>query len=237
MRKARRRRNTPCRKNKYNRKFGNLAASTKARWNAKLRIVNIVVKIYPITNIIVEDIKAVSKKNNKYWNTTFSPLQSGKNYFYSELKKFATLDLKRGFETAELRKLYNLEKTTNKLQSIFSAHNVDSWVLANTVTDWSGKIDNENIHRLIPLRFHRRQLHYFQANKKGLRNRYGGTISLGLKRGSLVKHPKYGLCYIGGNMKNVISLHQLNDGIRICKHAKKEDLKILRYNKWRYVYL
>jgi len=54
---------------------------------------------------------------------------------------------------------------------------------------------------LVPLSWHRRQLHRFQPAKVGVRRRYGGTISLGLKKGTLVKHAKYGLCYIGGNLE------------------------------------
>jgi hypothetical protein len=51
-RKNRRFRKTPCRKNKMNRNKGKsfLPPSTRARWNAKLRIVAILRKIYPISN-------------------------------------------------------------------------------------------------------------------------------------------------------------------------------------------
>jgi hypothetical protein len=43
-------------------------------------------------------------------------------------------------------------------------------------------------------------LHKLQPSKGAVRRREGGTISLGLKRGTLVKHIKYGFCYIGGNV-------------------------------------
>jgi hypothetical protein len=232
-RMSRRSRKTPCRKCRHNRKGRSLSPSTKARWNAKLRIVNIIVKIYPITNIIVEDIKAISKKGNKKWNKSFSPLEVGKIWFYSELKKIAILDLKQGYETAELRKLYNLVKTSSKLENIFSAHNIDSWALANTVTNSLNIIDNKSIVKLIPLRFYRRQLHVFQYINDCYRKKFGGTISLSLKKGSLIIHKKYGLCYIGGKSKVGISLHNLKTGNRLCQNAKKKDLKILRYNYWR----
>ena len=236
IRNTRRQRKSPYRKNRSNRNGQRLAPSTRARWNAKLRIVNILIKIYPISNIIVEDIKAISKKNRKKWNSSFTPLQTGKNWFYSELKKIAKLDLIQGYETAELRKLYNLTKTLSKLENVFSAHNVDSWVLANTVTNSCNIVDNKSIIRLISLRFHRRQLHYFQTAKNGIRKKYGGTLSLGIKRGSLIKHPKYGICYVGGSSKERISLHNLVTNNRIYQKAKKIDIKILRYNKWRFYY-
>jgi len=52
-------------------------------------------------------------------------------------------------------------------------------------------------------------------------------MSLGLKKGTLVKHVKYGLCYIGGNLRERFSLHSLKDGKRLTQNAKREELKIL----------
>ena len=63
--------------------------------------------------------------------------------------------------------------------------------------------------------------------KKGFRRNYGGTISEGLKRGTLVVHNKWGMSYVGGASKGRISLHNINNGKRLCQTAKKEDLKIL----------
>jgi len=60
---------------------------------------------------------------------------------------------------------------------------------------------------------------------------YERTISLGIPRGSLVKHPKFGLSHIGGTSKGRISLHDLS-GKRLTQSAKKEDLTILTINKW-----
>jgi len=235
MRKARRFRKTPCRKNRMNRSRGGIPPSTKARWNAKLRIVNILVKLFPISDIIVEDIQAKTMKNGRKWNWLFSPLEVGKEWFYGELRKLANLEIRRGYETKELRDTLGLTKTKGKMEEKFSAHNVDSWVLANSIVGGHAKPDNESIFRLIPLRFHRRQLYAFQQSKGNIRRPYGGTISQGLKRGSLVKHPKWGLCYVGGNMDGRgISLHRLEDGMRICQNVKVDDLANLSFNNWRW---
>ncbi len=43
----------------------------------------------------------------------------------------------------------------------------------------------------------------------------------------LVRHVKYGLCYIGGNLKNRFSLHSLKTGKRVTQTAKREDFKVL----------
>ncbi|MHC5719551.1 MAG: RRXRR domain-containing protein, partial [Nostoc sp.] len=51
---------------------------------------------------------------------------------------------------------------------------------------------------VILLEFHRCQLHRLQHSTGHIRSRYGGTISAGFKRGSIIKHPKFGFCYVGG---------------------------------------
>jgi hypothetical protein len=229
-RRARRNRTTPCRKNKYNRTRGGLPPSTKARWNSKLRIINKLRKIYPINSYVVEDIAASTKKG-KRWNVTFSPLQCGKEYFYMELEKLGKLTTKQGYETKEMRDKLGLKKSSSKMAEIFEAHNVDSWVLAHS--EVGGDLDNKELTRIVPLRFHRRQLHMFQPSVGGLRRPYGGTMSLGFKRGSLVRHPKYDLCYVGGTLGDRVSLHNLKDGKRLCQNAKPSDIKFLAYNYFR----
>ena len=232
-RRGRRFRKTPCRKNRINRSRGGIPPSTKARWSAKLRIVNILMKLFPVSNIVVEDIAARTKKNSRKWNVSLSPLEIGKKCFYGEIKKLAILSLKQGYETKEMRDILGLVKTKGKMVEVFSAHNVDSWVLANSAVGGDGKVDNKSIYRMMPLRFHRRQLHKLQIFN-GIRKEYGGTMSLGLKRGSLVRHPKWGLCYVGGNQNGRVSLNSLKNGDRICRNAKIEDLKVLRFGSWRY---
>ena len=97
----------------------------------------------------------------------------------------------------------------------FSAHCVDSWVLANASTGGQLEPDNTRLMCLTPLRFHRRQLHVQNPIYGGFRKAYGGTRSLGFKRGSLVKHVKYGLAYVGGFSKDRLSLHSVADGRRL----------------------
>jgi hypothetical protein len=233
MRKSRRFRNTPCRANRMNRKQqGGTPPSTKARWQWKLRICNQLKKIFPIEVFVVEDIKARTWKGGKKWNQSFSPLEVGKNWFYTELEKLGKVELKRGYETKKLRDLLGLKKTGNKIAEMFEAHCVDSWVLASS---WvGGKVpDNKQLLLITPLRFHRRQLHYLQPEKGGIRKRYGSTRSLGFKRGSIVKHPKYGITYVGGNQNNRISLHSLKTGIRLTQEIRVEDCKFLTYNSER----
>ena len=230
MRRGRRFRKTPCRKNRFNRKRGSLPPSTKARWQWKLNIIKLLTNIFPITHVIVEDISAKTKKNCKKWNSNFSPIEVGKQWFYTEIEKLVELETRSGYETYEERTKLGLKKTGKKTEEKFSAHCVDSWVLANMVAGGHIKPDNEDLLILNPIRLHRRQLHRLQPKKGGRRSNYGSTRSLGFKRGSLVKHIKYGLCYIGGCSKGRVSLHDVQSGTRLCQNGKVTGIKFLSYS-------
>lgn len=56
---------------------------------------------------------------------------------------------------------------------------------------------------------------------------------MGFKRGSLIKHPKWGLAYVGGFLKDRISLHAAATGKRLCQNAKPADFQFLTFNTWR----
>ena len=176
------------------------------------------------------------------WGKTFSPLQQGKEWFYSELELFAELQTLQGVETKQLRDLLGLKKTKNKLAEKFEAHCVDSFALAYFAVGGSSIPKNQDLLLVVPLRFHRRQLHRLSHAPGHIRSPYGGTISAGFKRGSLVKHPKWGLTYVGGEMfkptkkepdRKVISLHSIETGKRLTQSAHPKDIKFLTYNSWR----
>lgn len=245
MRRARRFRKTPCRQNRKNRLVNKqkLPPSTKARWQWKLRICKWLSQIFPITCFVVEDIKAKTWKGGHKWNVMFSPLEVGKQWFYSELRSDANLEIKAGNDTYGLRNELGLKKSKNKLSHKFEAHCVDSWVLANWYVGGHIKPDNTALVEVIPLEFHRRQLHRLQHASGHIRSRYGGTLSAGFKRGSIVKHPKFGFCYVGGwqespTKKNLerktVSLHSLETGKRITQNALPTEVKFLSYNSWRF---
>lgn len=238
MRRSRRNRNTPCRKNKQNRNINSkkIPAGTKARWDIKLKIVKILKSLFPISSFVVEDIKATTKKNQKRWNSSFSPLEVGKTWFYKEIEKLGNITIKQGYETYQERNNLQLKKDKNKLSDKFEAHCVDSWVLANMAVGGHIKPDNTSMLIISPIELQRRQLHRLQAEVGGERKRYGSTNSLGFKRGGLVKHIKYGLCYVGGFIKNRISLHNLETGKRVCQNSKISDCIKFGYNTWKLKY-
>ncbi|KYC38031.1 hypothetical protein WA1_37365 [Scytonema hofmannii PCC 7110] len=244
MRRARRYRHTPCRRNRKNRLVNKqkLPPSTRSRWQWKLRICKWLVQIFPVSVFVVEDIKAKTWKKARKWNSMFSPLEVGKKWFYSEIEQLAHLEIKQGAETYEMRQNLGLKKSKNKLSNKFDAHCVDSWVLANWFVGGHVNPDNTKLIEVIPLEFHRRQLHRLQHQAGHMRPRYGGTISDGFKRGSIIKHPKYGFCYVGGWQefptkkdpnRKTISLHALATGKRLTQNALSKDCKFCAYSSWR----
>lgn len=233
LRRSRRNRKTPCRKPKVNRARGGIPPSIKARWGWKLNAMKRLARIYPLSVIVVEDIAAKSKEGQRKWNRSFSPLEVGKNWFYSELEKIAAVQTVKGWETKALRDVMGLKKSKSKMSTKFEAHCVDSWVLANSAVDGHSAIDNMDMIYVAPIRLHRRQLHALRPSKDSVRRPYGGTQSLCLKRGTWVNHSKYGTCYVGGTSKGRISLHEMEVGKRLCQNAKVEDCSVLTRASWR----
>jgi len=58
-------------------------------------------------------------------------------------------------------------------------------------------------------------------------------MSLGFKRGTWVRHPRYGVAYVGGCRNGRVSLHGLRDGRRLCRKAKPDDCVALTWCSWR----
>src|SRR5260221_11756847 len=197
MRRTRRNLKTPCRKPRQNRKQSKkkLPPSTRARGPRKLRLAVWLCQLFPVSAFVVEDIKATTR-GKKRWDQSFSPLEVGKAWFYEELSKLAPVQTKQGYETKALRDQLGLQKTGKKLAEVWEAHGVDAWVLAYSAVGGEPKPDNTRLVCIEPLVWHRRQLHRFEPGKGGKRTPYGSTLSLGIKRGMLVKHPTWGEAYV-----------------------------------------
>jgi len=237
MRRNRRFRKTPCRKPGPAQAMMGTAKrippSTKARWQWKLRILWALAAVFPVTDVIVEDIQAVTKKGKRRWNLSFSLMQVGKDWFYDQIRALGvTLHLRSGWDTKTLRDALDLKKTGQKLAEKFSAHCVDAWVLARDIVGGDEKPDNEKLWCVAPIHLHRRQLHRLQPEKGGIRRRYGSTRSLSHRRGSLVQHVKHGLCIVGGFLKDRISVHDRSTYKRVAQNVRPEDCKPLVWNAW-----
>ena len=236
MRRARRHRKwrRPCRSdNRLNGKK-RIPPSSRSRWEAKARVVKHLMTILPVTCAVVEDVQATTKKGKK-WNMALSPVQMGKMHLYRLLTDMGlALETREGWQTKALRDFYGLAKTKKKDKQAFDSHAVDAWVLAATVSG-ATKPTCTRLWYVVPARLHRRQLHALQPSKGNVRRPYGGTRSLGLKRGTLVTHPKYGLCAVGGcdRKKNTISLHAYRTNKRLTQGAKVDACHILTWVAFR----
>ena len=228
LRRGRRSRKCPNRKSRTNRLANKVRvpAGTRARWDWKLRILDWLSKLFPITHVCVEDIKARTIERAKRWNTSFSPLEVGKQWFYTEIRKRWELLTLQGWQTKEIRDRLGLKKSSKKLADIFHAHCVDSWCLAYHTVGGNVRIDDRSLLCISPISIRRRELHRQNPQKGGNRPRYGGTVCEDLVKNTLVKHVKYGLTRISGFGKRGISLYDL-EGKRLCQNAKTSDFKVL----------
>ena len=228
LRRGRRSRKCPNRKNRENRLANRerIPAGTRARWDWKLRILDWLSKLYPITHVCVEDIKARTIQHAKKWNRSFSPLEVGKQWFYREIEKRWKLLTLQGYETKEIRDRLGLKKSSKKLSETFEAHCVDSWCLTYHTVGGVDIPNNTHIFCISPIPISRRELHRQNPQKGGKRPRYGGTTSNGLVKNTLVKHVAYGLTRISSFAKTGIALYSL-EGKRLTQNAKIQDCRIL----------
>jgi hypothetical protein len=190
--------------------------------------------ILPVICAVVEDVQATTHKG-KMWNMAFSPVQVGKMHLYRLLTSMGLeVQTREGWQTKELRDFYGLTKTKKKDQQTFESHCVDAWVLAATVSG-AVKPTCTRLWYIVPALLHRRQLHALQPAKGGVRRPYGGTRSMGLKRGPLVRHPNYGLCVVGGcdRKKKTISLHDYRRNTRLTQGAKADACHVLTWVAFR----
>jgi RRXRR protein len=208
--------------NRLNRKK-RLPPSTRSRWEAKARILAHLKSVLPLTEVVVEDVQAVTRKGKGgRWNGSFSPVQVGKEHLYRLLTEMGLqVHLTSGWQTKALRERYGLKKTRSKSKQSFDAHAVDAWAMAASVSG-AEKPSCTRLWYLLGARLHRRQLHRLKASKRGERKPYGGTRSLGLKRGTLIRHETYGLCTVGGfdRKRQTISLHDYRTNKRLTQGAK-----------------
>lgn len=241
LRRSRRQRKTPYRKCRWNRcclsKANRIPPSTKARWDAKLRIINILTKIITITSINVEDIAAITLKGKKRWNQSFSPLEVGKKYFYNkiiELYPNIKLVKTKGYDTYKYRndRGFDRKKSSKKLDDKWEAHNIDSHSLAEMSLGSRVK-PFYGFYKLSFLKFRRRELHAMLPAKKGFRRIVGGSITYKISRGSVMKnHKDRKLYYLGGESKGNVSIHSLVSKKRISQYAKMSHLHKMYTCSW-----
>ena len=235
LRRQRRARKTPCRSpHRKNDRPDRIPAGTRARWEWKLRVLNWIATLYPVDAVIIEDIEAGTRPGRRRWNASFSPLEVGKAWFYDRISERWPLELLKGWQTAALREQFGVKKSRAKLADRWSAHCVDTWAMAASAAGGRRTPEHEDMLRIVPIQRQRRCLHRANASPGGLRRPYGGTNKGGLKTGTLVEHPRHGLCYTGGsNAAGRVSLHNLETGKRVTQGARRSDLRARSPLAWR----
>jgi hypothetical protein len=203
-----------------NRRSKKLPPSIRANRQLELRVVTELSKIFPITEIIYEYVKAKGSKS-------FSPVMIGQKQAIEQLNLIAPTTIKLGWETSNLRnKLGLVKQKNNKGGAILETHAVDGIALASSYFlryesfentrehghVWIGQVNLTipifKVIRRLPLNC--RQLHVMLPVKGGIRKRYGGTTTIhNFRKGDLVDSPK-GIGYISGATETQVSISNFN---------------------------
>jgi hypothetical protein len=210
-------RRRPCRSTNRSRKTF-IAPSQKVIIQSRLKIISELIKIYPITIVAVEDVCFNHAKHR--WGANFSTIEIGKaklREFYRN--NYINLREFKGYETQKIRKSFDYNKINNKSSDKFEAHCSDSLSLACVVNQ--GKRIEPGPFLVVDDTYRpvRRQLHYTQFTKGGVRERYStGTVS-SLRKGLLIGTKKRSgrLC---GMTKGSFYYHDQNGKRKITKKIK-----------------
>lgn len=214
-----------------NRRRASLAPSIRANRQIELRIVSELCKIYPVTEIRFEyvraDVNLTSGRKKAKSGKGFSPVMVGQNWMLKQLEQFAPIVKVEGYQTSNTRKQLGLEKNkANKAKAEFNTHAVDGVAIAassfveykqyHNATKrggaWFGSVSITTAPFFVIRRppFSRRQLHLMVLAKGGVRRKYGGsTTRHNVRKGDLVNSPK-GIGYVSGDTEKQISVSDAN---------------------------
>ncbi|XFA73432.1 RRXRR domain-containing protein [Thermosynechococcaceae cyanobacterium Okahandja] len=206
-----------------NRRQNKLPPSIRANRQLEFRVVSEICKIFPVSKIIYEYVKAEGSKS-------FSPVMVGQQVMLGWLAKLAPVETRFGYETASLRKQLGLAKSKDKSVQTPESHAVDglalacsefvryeSFYTANTHGHrWTGSVElTPSVFRVIrrpPIS--RRQLHLMVPVKGGVRRKYGGTTTRhGVRKGDIVRAEMASRVYVGwvsGDTQKQISVSDFN---------------------------
>lgn len=193
-----------------NRKQNKLPPSIRANKELELRVTKELVKLFPVTQITYEYVKAKGNKG-------FSPVMVGQKVMLQWLEKIAPTNAQEGWQTSILRQQLGLAKDKkDKSKQTPETHAHDGVALAassfvrfekfhtaNTRGHhWVGEVTVTSAPFRVIARpnLFRRQLHFENLVKDvpNNRKRKGGTITpFGFRSGDLVKAEKAGKIYIG----------------------------------------
>ena len=218
-----------------NRRNSKLAPSIKSNRQLEVRIISLLSKIYPISSIVYEYVKAdvdlTSGRAKARSGNGFSPVMVGQSWAIEQLNKIVPVVKKLGWQTSNLRKHLGLPKQkVNKKEAIPATHAVDGIVLAaSQFIDylpfknsqgrghaWLGSVQITDAPFFVIRRppISKRQLHLMIPAKGGNRRKYGGTTTRhGFRKGDYVEAEKAGIKYQGwcsGDTARQVSVSDAN---------------------------
>jgi len=218
LRRARRFRNCrrrECRSDNRSKK-GFIAPSQLQIINSRLRCISELFKCYPFDAVVIEDV-CFNHRDNK-WGNNFSTIEVGKKMLYDFLRaKVGVGNLIQfgGYDTQAFREELGLKKSSDKSAKKFSSHCVDSFVIANELSNatpnYSLVYVDDNY------RFVRRRLHDTQPAKGGLRANYSSGVFKGIRKGSMCEFGQI----VGGTKEQIWYCDfELRDGRKISQKGK-----------------
>lgn len=195
-----------------NRRQNKLPPSIRANKQLELRVTKELLKIFPISNIRYEIIKARIEFGR---GKGFSPAMVGQYQMFKWLEQLRPTTTQEGWQTSILRQQLGLAKDkTNKSAQTPETHANDGIALAvsHFMSFERFHTGNTRGHRWVgeitvtpaPFRvisrpnLYRRQLHFENTEKGGNRKRKGGTVTpFGFRSGDKVRAEKAGVIYVG----------------------------------------
>ena len=178
LRRARRFRKTPRRPKRFNnRRHGRrywIAPSQLAKVQARLKAVRELCRIYPVKQIIVENVRHHPSigKGAHFFSTT----EVGKTVALLELQKLAPVTVVESADTVAWRQTFGLTKIHGPNRpEVFEAQAVDGLAMLMGTTGCAFGVPP--FHVFTALRFVRRSLHRQEFQKGGVRPRFGGTAN------------------------------------------------------------
>lgn len=209
-------------------KGGWIAPSQLAKVQLRTRLMERLCGIFPITDIVIEDVKF----NHAKWRNgaQFSTVEIGKMKVYDRAKELADFWKCEGWETAESRKAHSISKCEEKGRLAPDSHANDAWAMVCWLYGW--KPEN-GVREFYIWRRHecsKRQLHLQNPGRGSRRRKYGGTThkDSALRKGDIIVYRKETIGYVGGwtSGGKVVSLVGA-DGKRI-RQAGAGTIELLR---------
>jgi hypothetical protein len=223
-----------------NRRQGKLPPSIRANRQLELRIVSELCKIYPVTEIRYEyvraDVDLISGRKKACSGKGFSPVMVGQKWMVNQLKQLAPVITIYGYQTANTRRYLGLNKNkADKSKTEFETHAVDGVAIAASHFveyrqyrkvkvsggNWFGSVAITFASFFVIRRppYSRRQLHLMVPAKGGIRRKYGGSttrhgVCLCLRHATLRKgdlvNSPKGIGYVSGDTEKQISVSDAN---------------------------